>query len=99
LRQRHPAEAAGVRILHAGVRGQLATSPEHQRQTAGLEEDGLLDLLAAPAEPLVEGPRPGHVGDAEGDEADPLLHRAAHSGAWQPASTLLPSGSRTNAPK
>ena len=44
------------------------------RLPAGLEEHGLLDLFSSPSESLVELACTTDVGDADGDEADPLLH-------------------------
>ena len=67
-------DTVGARVLDASVGGKLVASPQHDGHASGLEEHGLLDFLAAPAEPFVEHPRSGHVGDAEGDQAYPLLH-------------------------
>src|SRR3954462_8776439 len=50
--------------------------PERQDPPAGPEEDhgGGRRGARRPAQRLVERPRAGEVGDAEGDEADALLH-------------------------
>src|SRR3954469_15194166 len=75
VRERDPAPAAGVG--DAAVLRALLTAPEREDGVADLEEDRLLDVHAnGPAEPLVERPGGRHVRDAEGDQADPLLHAA-----------------------
>jgi hypothetical protein len=77
VRECNAGEAAGKMLVgQARVGSKLVASPEDDRKTARLEEHRLLDLLAAPAEPFVEGARPREIGDAEGDQADPLLHVA-----------------------
>ncbi len=81
MRERDTAEPAcpptgtplGV-LGDTAVTGQLVASPEHQNGAASLEEDGLLELLALPAQPLVERPGTPHVPDTQCDQTDPLLH-------------------------
>ena len=65
---------ADIAVRDTGVGSELVARPEHESQASGLEEDSLLDLLAAPPEPLVELSGRSKVRDAEGDEADALVH-------------------------
>ena len=58
---------------------------------AGLEGDGLVTLVRLCPVPVVV------AGRVEGGGTG-FLSRRDHSGEWQTASTLLPSGSRTKAP-
>src|SRR5689334_17694287 len=74
LRECDAGEPACAVGRHPRVGGELVPAPEHHGHAAGLQEDGLLALLAAPAEALVEGLRPGDVVDAERDQADALVH-------------------------
>ncbi|MGW4676936.1 hypothetical protein ACWEOS_00555 [Micromonospora taraxaci] len=74
LGEGHPAETVRAWISDACVVGEFVAAPEDDRQAAGLDEDRLLDLLAPPAELLLERPGARQVADAEGDQADPLLH-------------------------
>jgi len=55
---------------------ELRPVPERHNQSAGLEEDHVVvgPGAARPAERLVERPRAPEIGDAEGDQADALLH-------------------------
>ena len=65
---RHRAGPSWRAVLQPAVAREVLATPEDEGEAAGLEEDGLLDLLAPPAEPLVEPPRPAQVGDAERHE-------------------------------
>lgn len=69
-------EGPNVGVRHAAVLRQLLPAPEHEHRGAGLEEDGLLDLLALPAQLLVERTGATQVIDTQGDQADSLLHRS-----------------------
>jgi len=68
--------ASTRRVLDAAVLGQPGPVPERQHHVAGLEEDDVVAGLGPgrPSQSFVEGPGPLQVGDAEGDDADPLLH-------------------------
>src|SRR6185312_4216824 len=74
VRQDDAVEAAGAAIGHAAVLGELGSPPQDHGHGPGLEEDGLLHLLAVPAQAFVERPGPADVGDAERNNADALLH-------------------------
>src|SRR5207244_5085614 len=50
VRQDDAVEAARAAIGHAAVLGELGAPPQDHGHGPGLEEDGLLHLLAAPAE-------------------------------------------------
>ena len=75
-----PAAVRAIRRRRSGrqtaVRRQEVAVPQDEGKAAGLEEDGLLYLLSAPAQCLVEAPGTGEVADAEGDEGDALVHAA-----------------------
>jgi hypothetical protein len=66
----NPIATGGV---DSGVLGELVAAPERDPDAARLEEAGLLDLLPTPPEPLVELVSAPDVGDAQGDEAEPLF--------------------------
>jgi hypothetical protein len=75
VRESNTSEATGWSgVGQAAVRGELVTAPQDQTQTSRLEEDRLLELLALPAQGLVEGPGAGQVTDTERDQADALFH-------------------------
>ena len=74
VRQDDAIEAARAAIGHAAVLGELGPPPQDHGHAPGLEEDGLLALLAAPAQAFVERPGAADVGDAERDQADALFH-------------------------
>src|SRR3954470_22845684 len=71
--------APAARILDGGVLGERRAAPQREDHATALEEDhAVLGLgRARPAERLVEPPRAIEVGDAEGDEADALIHGIA----------------------
>src|SRR5205085_5357534 len=60
----------------AAVLRELVAPPERDDHPAGLEEDDVVVRLGPrrPAERLVEPPSATEVGDAEGDQAEPLVH-------------------------
>src|SRR6185503_2269142 len=74
--ERDATPAAGV--LDPAVLGELVSAPERDDHAARLEEDDVVRGRGArlPAERLVEGAGAGEVGNAEGDETEPLLHQA-----------------------
>ena len=77
----HPPESSTTLSTASFSRPQRATI-----EATDLEEHGLLDVEAGvPAEPFVERPGSGDVGDPQGDEAQPLIHHgvaASASGQW-----------------
>lgn len=79
VRQVDPAEALGSHGVKARVLSQLVLMPQHQAEAASLEEDRLLYLLPAPPQPLVERAGSRYVGNAQSDQADPLLHPVSMS--------------------
>jgi hypothetical protein len=74
VREGDAAEAVGFAGFQAAVGGELVPAPQDESESAGLEEDGLLDFLPLPAERFVEGLGAGEVRDAEGDQGDSLFH-------------------------
>ena len=52
--QNDAAETAGAVVGDRRVGGHFGARPQHDRLAAGLEEDGLLEFLAAPAKRFVE---------------------------------------------
>src|SRR5436853_5988078 len=73
-RERRPAPAAGV--LDAAVLRQPCSVPERDHHVAGLKEDDVVlwGGVRLPAQGFIEGAGALEIGDAEGDEADALLH-------------------------
>src|SRR5207253_9465687 len=84
VRRRDAAPAAAV--LDAAVGRELVPAPEGEHAAAGLEEhDAHFRVgVAVPAERLVEGAGATEIGDAERDQADPLLHEAIKPDAEDP---------------
>src|SRR5207237_10763184 len=72
--ERDATEAARAVVGDCPISGELVSSPQDDRHAAGLKEDGLFDLLPLPSQAVVERARPCEVSDAEGDEADALIH-------------------------
>ena len=79
MRENNAAEAGRLVVSDAAVERELVTAPEDQRNTAGLNEHGFFDLLALPAQSLVERPSALHVSHAQCDQTDPLIHRLSFS--------------------
>ena len=77
------------RVRDARIEGQLVATPQHDDDAAGLEEHRLLQLLTAPAEPLVERSGAVYIVDSQSDEADALFHRPNVPSARDPYSTPL----------
>src|SRR5581483_2034503 len=73
--ERDPAPAAVV--LDSAVLRELGTIPQRDDEATGLEEDHAIvgSRVRLPAERLVERAGAGEVADAEGDQADALLHQ------------------------
>ncbi len=74
MRERDATEPVSLVICDPGTERELVSVPQNDDHAASLEEHGLLDLLATPAQPLVEGAGAGQVCTPECDQADPLLH-------------------------
>jgi hypothetical protein len=74
VREGDASEGTGSVVVDSGVGRELVTGPQHHRLPTRLEEDRLVQFLAAPAKLLVKGERPSEVGDAERNETHPLLH-------------------------
>src|ERR1700674_817013 len=94
---RGPELSVGSRPPVAGTRQRRSPALRDVRPIAGTDTLGcsrLPDLLTDPKLGLE------HAESGARSTAGVLVRMAqhAHSGAWQTASTLFPSGSRTNAP-
>jgi len=73
----HNATETGRLVVTDGaVARKLVTTPDNQGDTACLNEHSFFGLLADPAHPVIKRPSAMYVGDTQGNQADPLLHRS-----------------------
>jgi len=73
--QDNTTEPCRLVVSDAAVQRELVTLQRTTPIPPAWMEYGLLDLLAFPAQPLIEHPSAVHVGDTQRDETDPLFHR------------------------
>ena len=85
MREGEAGKAAAVR-RHVGVFGERCACEEREGDAAGLVEGKgfLAGGGVAPAERAVEGTAAREVGDAEGDEADGLVHGCTRRSCVRP---------------